>query len=148
MKKLIKSWLLVSLFFGLTGIAYAEEKPYLRISTTPNKLDLGEINIFDEHETTVKLTVVVESNILHGPVLMSLSNLKLLNNSNIAANNVFVKTPISSNFVSLVKPVQISNTANGSHNIVLYFKVNKVLLSNAGKYQGSLIFTVMPKSPE
>ena len=148
MKKLIKKWLVVSAFFGLVGITQAAEKPFIRISTTPKELDFGLYSMIGGHESSAKLTVAVESNFLHGPIVVSLSKLRQdKSNSVIPPENVMVKTPTSGDFVSLLKPVAISKTTGGSHNIVLYFKVKTSFLSCAGKYEGSLVFTVMPPSP-
>ena len=145
MKKLIKRWLFILVFFALAGIAQAEEKPFLRITTTPRELDLGEYSLVGGQESSGKLTVSVESNFLHGPIVVSLSKLRHDDGKNtIPVENVQIKTPTSGDFISLLKPVSISKTTLGSHNIVLYFKVKTGFFSRAGKYEGSLVFTIMP----
>jgi hypothetical protein len=46
----------------------------------------------------------------------------------------------------MAKPVPISETTKGSHDINVNFKVDVDIKDIAGRYSGTLAFTVMPPS--
>jgi hypothetical protein len=143
MKKLIEILALVSILFWSSAVAKADN-PYIKITTTPKELDLGLMPYTGEHESSTKLIVRVESNYLHGPILVSLTKLRRLHGDTILPENISIKTPLSGGFVPMNKPITISKPTAGSHEIELHFKVKTSIKDLAGKYQGELIFTIMP----
>jgi hypothetical protein len=46
----------------------------------------------------------------------------------------------------MAQPVAISETTMGSHKIELNFKVKTYMRDHAGRYGGTIAFTVMPPS--
>jgi hypothetical protein len=57
-----------------------------------------------------------------------------------------VKTLATEGYVSMAKPVAISETTEGSHDINMTFKIKTGINDPAGRYSGMLAFTVMPPS--
>ncbi len=143
MKKLILNLVLVSVLFGLDCIVRADE-PFVSVSTTPAILDLGYFPYSGEQESSAVLTIVVTSNCLHGPILASLTELKHIGGTVILPEDVSVKAPITGGFISMKRPVAISKSTIGSHSIMLNFKVNTGIEDRAGKYDGTLVLTIMP----
>jgi hypothetical protein len=46
----------------------------------------------------------------------------------------------------MAQPVAISETTMGSHKIELNFRIKTYIKDHAGRYSGTLAFTVMPPS--
>lgn len=159
--------------FGLTGIAQAdvntgpfvilkdasEMGPFVIISATSNVVEFGKPVFSDYfsapgqvlfpslyHSSSAALTVHVESNCLHGPIVASMTSLKHSGGSTITPDCIFIKAPaITDEFSSMARPVKISETQTGSHDIELLFKLQAPkLFSPAGRYTGTITFTVMP----
>ena len=148
MKKLLITWALLGVL-GSAGVIQAADltaQPYVRITTTPNSLDLGTIPFWDEGISNAVLTVNVESNSVHGPIVAVISELKRPGSASIPPERVSVKTGSTNGFVSMAGPVAISETTMGSHQINLNFKVRTYVQDLAGRYEGSLTLTVMPPS--
>ena len=162
--------------FGLTGIAQADVEvnstgpyvimnpaseigPFVSISATSDKVEFGK-PVFSDYfsapgqvlfpslysSSSAALTVHVESNCLHGPIVASMTSLRHSGGSTITPDCVFIKAPaITDEYSSMARPVKISETQTGSHDIELLFKLQAPKsFSRAGRYTGSITFTVMP----
>jgi hypothetical protein len=90
------------------------------------------------------LTVEVDSNCFHGPIMITTTKLKRRQGGSISPERIFVKTPATSGFVTMAKPVAISKSAEGPHKIVLDFRVETQFLDPAGEYTGTIMLTIMP----
>ena len=126
MKRLVITWILAAFLFGVAGIAGAEQKgePFVRISSTPDELDLGTASFFkDTYDVPSALTVKVEANCMHGPIMISTTKLKHRQGGSISPDSIFVKTSATDGYVPMEKPVAISKPTMGSHEIVLDFRV-------------------------
>ena len=117
-----------------------------KISTTPNKLHLGLASFPGVHESSSELTVNVVSNFTYGSIVASISPLKRNGGSSIPPEKIFVQGPATNGYVAMKKPVPISKPAAGSSNIALNFKVETEFSDPAGRYEGVLMFTVVPPS--
>jgi hypothetical protein len=150
MKRLVITWVLAIGLFGLNGIAEAVQtvdlkKPFVNISTTPDKIDLGTVPLFtDAFEVPEALTVNVKSNCLHGPIMISATKLQRPQGGSISPDDIFVRTPVTDGYVAMARPVKISNPTTGSHKIVLDLRVQAQFLYSAGEYSGTLTLTIMP----
>ncbi len=147
MKRLVITWVLAIGLFGLAGIVGAEQidVPFVNVSTTPDKIDLGTVPLFtDAFEVPEALTINVESNCLHGPIMISTTKLKRRQGGSISPERIFVKSPATDGFVTMARPVAISKPTVGSHKIVLDFRVKAQFLDPAGEYTGKLMLTIMP----
>jgi hypothetical protein len=97
--------------------------------------------------SSAALTVHVESNSLHGPIVVSVTALKDSRGNTITPDRIFIKAPaITDEYSSMARPVPISKTQIGSHDIELLFKLQAKLFDHAGRYTGTITFTVMPPS--
>ncbi len=147
MKRLVITWVLAAVLFGLAGVAGAEQfdKPFVNVSTTPDVLDLGTASLFTESlDVPGALTVNVDSNCFHGPIMISTTKLKRRQGGSISPDRIFVKTPATGGFVTMARPVAISKSTEGPHKIVLYLRVTTKLLDPAGEYTGIITLTIMP----
>lgn len=147
MKRLVITWALAAVLFGLAGVAGAEQinKPFVNVSTTPDVLDLGTASLFtDSLEVPGALTVKVDSNCFHGPIMISTTKLKRRRGGSISPERIFVKTPATGGFVSMARPVAISKSTDGPHTIVLDLRVETNFLDPAGEYTGTITLTIMP----
>ncbi len=142
MKKLIIYWIIGIVLLGSFGIVRAEQ-PFVRVSATPDKFDLGTVLFLDEELPEV-FKVKIESNCLHGPVVASVTPFKNRYGGTILPDRISIQTPTTKDFVPMIKPVVISEPAIGSHDILVKFKVQVDFNSHAGKYSGTIVFTVMP----
>ena len=148
MKRLvITCWALAAVLFWLAGVAGAEQigKPFVYISTTPDVLDLGTASLFtDRLDVPGALTVKVDSNCFHGPIMISTTKLKRRRGGSISPERIFVKTPATGGFVTMARPVAISKSTDGPHTIVLDLRVETNFLDPAGEYTGTITLTIMP----
>lgn len=134
--------MLVLVLLNSAGIVRAKE-PYVYAYIPQSKVNLGTISIWDS-VIPEAMTLKINSNCLHGPVVASISSLKNSLGNEITSDRIFIKTPFTDGFVSMAKPVAISKPAIGSHDIVIDFKVKAIEFNEpAGKYSGTLVFTVM-----
>jgi hypothetical protein len=145
MKNLLMTCVISVVLFGSAGIIQAEE-PFVRISTNTESFKLGTFSFWEDGTSSSVLTVKVESNCMHGPVVASISPLKRPGSISITPDRVMVKTPTTGGYVSMAKPVAISETTEGSHDINMTFKIKTDIKDPAGRYSGMLAFTVMPPS--
>jgi hypothetical protein len=149
MKRLVTTWALLVVLFGLAGVAEAVRpaaRNFISVSTTPSTLALGMSTHPGMHESAGALTVAVEANCLHGPILISTTKLKRKGGGLIPPDRISVRTPATGGFVNMAKPVAISKPEKGPHKIVLDFRVQTGFEDPAGRYAGSITFTVMPPS--
>jgi hypothetical protein len=147
MKRLVITWALIIGLFGLAGVAEAEQvdKPYVNVTTTPDSVDLGTTSLLtNTFEVPAALTVKVDANCFHGPIMISATKLKHRQGRSISPEHIFVKSPVTSGFVAMARPVAISKPTIGSHKIVLDLKVEADLLYPAGEYSGTLMLTMIP----
>jgi hypothetical protein len=145
MKNLLMTCVISVVLCGAAGTVQAEE-PFVRISTDVDSFKLGTFSFWEDGTSSSVLTVKVESNCLHGPVVASISTLKRAGSISITPDRIMVKTDATGGYVSMAKPVAISETKEGSHDINMSFKVKTYINDNAGRYSGTLAFTVMPPS--
>jgi len=142
MKKLLIYWFIGIAFLG-SDVNLRAEQPFIRISATPDKLDLGTV-LFNNEELPETLKVEVQSNCLHGPIVASVTPFKNRNGGTILPDRISIKTATTGDFVPMIKPVVISEPAIGNHDVVVRFKVQVDFSNLAGKYTGAIVFTVMP----
>ena len=126
------------------GSEMRPDMPYVLISATPDTLNLGTTMMTSEYNTPSVVTVNINSNCMHGSVIASMSSLKNEEGTVIKPDRIFVQSPSTEGYASMVRPVVISKPADGSHSIGLSFKVQTDIKDRAGKYEGSLMFTVVP----
>ncbi len=173
MKKLVVITLATMMvMFGLAGIALADSDifvstftiikensgPFVSISTSSNRLEFGRPT-FEEpilapglamfpsiyRSAAASLTVHVESNCLHGPIVASVTALKHSGGYTIPPERILIKAPVTNEeYIRMGKPVVISEPETGSHDIELNFKLQATHFDHAGRYSGTIIFTIMP----
>ena len=149
-RRLVITWVLAIGLFGLAGIAGAaqtvnHDEPFVNISTTPDKIDLGTVPLFGNvFEAPGALTINVESNCMHGPIMISATKLNRPQGGSISPDNIFVRTLATGGYVAMARPVAISEPTKGSHKIVLDLRVQAQFLYPAGEYSGTLMLTIMP----
>lgn len=156
-RRVIKICLVVVMLFTMPVIAQADA-PFVNISPSSDSLKFGE-PVFSEpsliapgaalYPTTfgtssADLTLKVESNCLHGPIMASISKLRHRMGKTITPDRISIKAPITNGYVSMAKPVLISKPEMGSHDIDLSFRLDIDPFEAAGRYEGTLTFTVMP----
>ena len=128
------------------GSEIRPDMPYILISATPDKLNLGTTLMDSEYNTPAMVTVHINSNCEHGSVIATMSSLKNEEGTIIKSDRIFVQSPTTEGYASMEKPVVISKPADGTHSVDLSFKVETDIKDRAGKYEGSLMFTVVPPS--
>lgn len=141
--------LLVVIAFGWTGTASAvkpakTETPYLNVTTSPDKVDLGIAPWIGPYEVKGALTVNVDTNCLHGPIYLSATSLSQRNGGQIESDRIFVRTEATNGFVTAKRPVAISQPTTGPHKIVVDFKVDTPAGVPAGEYDGELALMIAP----
>jgi len=161
--KFVIPLLMTVVLFGAAGIAQADSKPFVNISTTSNSLEFGMPMFLSEGDThfgpgsvvfptshyasSASLTVKVESNCLHGPIVASITALKRHRGGSVPPERIFIKSPTTNGYVKMAKPVAISKPEIGSHDIDLDFRLDILPSDRAGQYQGTITFTIMPPPP-
>lgn len=147
-RRIVITLALVVGLFGLTVIAEAEQavEPFVHVSTSPDKIDLGTAPLANSFDVPAALTVNVEANCIHGPIMISSTKLKHSRGGSISPERIFVKSSDTEGFVAMARPVVISKPAIGSQKIVLDIRVESDLLYlyPAGEYSGTLMLTIMP----
>ncbi len=161
--KLVITLLTAVVLFGVAGIAQADLGSFVNISITSNRLVFGTPTLFLEGDTyfgpgsavvpsvhyasSASLTVKVESNCLHGPIVASITPLEHHRGIFILPERISIKAPTTNGYVTMTKPVAISNPEIGSHDIELDFRLDIFPSGPAGKYTGTITFTIMPPPP-
>ena len=148
-KRLVITWTLIAVLFGLAANAEAvqtkTDKPFVHVSATPDEVDLGTaLFLKNTYDVPGALTVNVEANCMHGPIMISATKLKNPQGGTILPESIFVKSSATEGFVPMAKPVAISKPEIGSHKIVLDLRVETNSLRPAGEYSGKLVLTIMP----
>ena len=157
MKRLTKIWLVAAILFTMPVIAQADE-PFVNLSAVSDSLKFGEPEFSEPSllapgaalypavfaTSSAAMTLKVESNCLHGPIMASITTLRHRMGKTITPDRISVKSPITDGYVSMEKPVIISKPHLGSHDINLDFKLEVNPFEIAGQYKGTLTFTVMP----
>jgi len=174
-KLLVITWTTMMVMLGLAGIAQAgsgpltgtftiqpkNNDPFVSITTTPNALEFGEPTFADPvlvpgaamfpsiyRAAAASLTVHVESNCLHGPIVASATELRHAGGFTIPRERILINAPIMrEEYIRMTRPVVISEPQTGSHDIVLNFKLQATHFDYAGRYSGVITFTVMPPPP-
>ena len=157
MKRVTKTWLVAVILFTMPMIARADA-PFVNISPSSDSLKFGD-PVFSEPSliapgvaiyptifgtSSAALTLKVESNCLHGPIMASITELRHRWGKKITPDRISIKAPITNGYISMAKPVLISKSHTGSHNIDLSFRLDVNPFEAAGRYEGTLTFTVMP----
>ncbi|MHC4725970.1 MAG: hypothetical protein ACYS17_01985 [Planctomycetota bacterium] len=158
MKRVINIWLVAAILFTMPVIAQADS-PFVNISPSSESLKFGKpvYTLEGSHigpgavlypttfgTASAALTLKVESNCLHGPIMAEITKLRHRMGKTIKPDRVSIKSPITNGFVSMEQPVVISNPEMGSHEIDLSFRLDITTFEAAGQYKGILTFTVMP----
>ncbi len=149
MKRLVTALTVVITLVGLAGTSQAVigDKPFISVSFAPDIIDLGTLPFpLGTYDSPAALTVKVESNCIHGPIMASITGLKHYTGGSITPDRIFIKSQTTGGFVSMVKPVAISETTMGSHDILLNFRVENKYQDMAGRYTGTITLTIMPPS--
>jgi len=161
--KIVTTLLTAVVMFGAAGIAQADSGPFVNVFATSNSLQYGAPGLFADGDThfgpgsvtfptvhygsTASLTVKVESNCLHGPIVASITELKHRKGGSIPPERIFVKSPTTDGYVTMARPVVISRPETGSHDIELDFRLDILPSDHAGRYTGTITFTIMPPPP-
>ena len=157
MNKVTKIWLALVILFAMPVLVYADA-PFVNLSASSDSLKFGDPEFSEASligpstgifpsifgTSSASMTLKVESNCLHGPIMASISALRHRMGKKITPDRISVKAPITNGYVSMEKPVMISEPRLGSHDIKLDFKLNVNPLEAAGRYEGTLTFTLMP----
>lgn len=148
MKRIVLALVMVVALFWSGGVARAIGSgfSFTSISVTPNKLNLGTFPFpTSTYDSPAKLTVKVKSNCFHGPIVVSITKLQHSNGSTtITPDRIFINGPATGGFVPMARPVAVSEPTTGSHDIELKFRVENKFRDFAGKYTGTIMFTIMP----
>ncbi len=161
--KFVITLLTAVVLFGAAGIAQANSKPFVNISATSDSLEFGRPTFSSGGDTyfgpgsvvfpsayfasSASLTVKVKSNCLHGPIVASITKLKHPRSGSIPPERISIKAPTTNGYVTMAKPVAISRPEIGSHDIELDFRLEILPHDRAGRYTGTITFTVMPPPP-
>jgi len=161
--KIVITLLTAVVLFGVAGIAQADSGSFVNISATSDSLEFGRPTFFSEGDTyfgpgsvifptayfasSASLTVKVESNCLHGPIVASITMLKRPRGGSIPPERISIKAPTTNGYVTMAKPVAISMPETGPHDIELDFRLDILPSDHAGRYTGTITFTVMPPPP-
>ena len=118
---------------------------YIEISVSPDHLDLGSVfqpGVFDSPAT---LTVHVAANYNHGGIIVTATPLDGPGGATIPLDRMWVKLPVSGEFVPLIAPVMaIGPMGPGVVDVPLKFRVETLLLNPAGEYNGTITITIGP----
>jgi hypothetical protein len=149
--KTVTTWAAVAVvvMVGSAGRAFAvkpvaAEKPFIRVTAKPERLDLGTAPLTGSLELKDALTLEVEANCLHGPIYLSATPLNRRSGGSIGNGQISVRTGATSGYVAMNRPVAISKPTNGSHRIVVDVKVDAAAGFPAGQYDGMFTFMIMP----
>ncbi|MBW7988671.1 MAG: hypothetical protein FVQ84_01425 [Planctomycetes bacterium] len=157
MKRVIKTLLVAIILFAVPVTAQADA-PFVNISPSSDSLKFGD-PVFSKPSligpgaalypsifgtSSADMTLKVGSNCLHGPIMASITTLRHRWGKSITPDRISIKSPITDGYVSMAQPVLISKPKMGSHDIDLSFRLNVNPFEAAGRYEGTLTFTIMP----
>ncbi len=161
--KIVTTLLTAVVLFGVAGIAQADSGPFVNVSAKSSSLVFGTPGLFSDGDphfgpgsvifptayfaSSASLTVKVESNCLHGPIVASITELKHRKGGFIPPERISVKSPTTNGYVTMARPVVISRPEIGSHDIELDFRLDVFPFDHAGSYRGTVTFTIMPPPP-
>ena len=161
--KIVITCLMAVVLFGVAGIAQADFGSFVNVSAMSDSLEFGRPTFISEGDTffgpgsvvfpsvrymsSASLTVKVDSNCLHGPVVASITALKHPRSGSIPPERIFIKSPTTNGYVTMGKPVAVSRPETGSHDIELDFRVGILPSDYSGRYTGTITFTIMPPPP-
>ncbi|MEX0776384.1 MAG: hypothetical protein WD042_11825 [Phycisphaeraceae bacterium] len=118
---------------------------YVQVTATPETLDLGTAPGQGDFDSPSELTVKVAANCATGGVVASVSALQMTGGGSIGPERVFVKLPLTGNYVAMTNPVVVTPPTNpGTFNIVLKFRVQTTIADAPGQYVGTVTITVAP----
>ena len=159
MKK-VTALLMAVLWLGVAGIVQADSDPFVSISATSNSLEFGNPTFVDpvsvpgsvlfpniHRLATATLTLKVESNCFHGPIIASITPLEKPRGNSIPPERISVSSATTNGYVTMEKPVAVSKPETGSHDIDLDFQLEVLPHDRAGRYMGTITFTIMPPPP-
>lgn len=144
---LITALIFATASIGLATVAQAvqtSKDSYVHVTPSTYSLDLGTAPGQGYHSVNKVLTLKVDSNCFHGPILISASDLRHSWGSTIPRERIFVRSAATWGFVAMKKSVAVSKPQAGPHEIVLDLQVETEFTDRAGQYQGTLTVTVMP----
>jgi len=144
---LMATWMLAVASMGLAAVAEAvqtDDKPFIYVSTSPSRLDLGMASSPGFFNVPKALTLNVDSNCLHGPIMISANSFSRRAGGTIPPDRIFVRSSATHGFEPMDRPVAVSSTTAGSHKIVLDLQVLTGFNDMAGQYRGTFTVTVVP----
>ena len=148
MKRVLKTACILAIAsIGLATVAQAVptgKKPFVHVSPSTYDLDLGTAAAPGLHIVNKVLTLKIESNCLHGPIMVSVSEFRRSLGGSISPDRIFVRSKATWGFVPMDKPVAVSRPQVGSHDIVLDMQVEAGFHDYAGQYRGTITVTIMP----
>ena len=120
--------------------------PYVHVSVTPENLDLGSVAQPAVFHSPATLTVHVAANTAHRGVVVSMAApLSGPEGATIPLERIWVKIPVTGEFVALTEPVALTGPMNpGIVDLLIKFRVETLLENPPGKYTGTITFTVGP----
>ncbi len=144
---LITALILATASMGLATVALAVQpakEQFIHVTPSTYSLDLGTAASPGFYNIPKAITLTVDSNCLHGPIMISASNFQRRTVGSIPPERIFVRSAATWGFVKMDKPVPVSKPRVGSHDIVLDLQVQTGFNDFAGEYRGVLTVTVMP----
>jgi hypothetical protein len=152
MKKLVITLVMAIVLFGGSGIAEVQQhiivptpdEAFVNIVPLMSEFGLGTTSFPGVQVLDSALTIRVESNCLHGSILAATEGFRRPPSGFIPPQRISIKSQVTNGFVPMEKPVVISKTEFGNHDIVLNFKVLTGVQDPEGRYTGTLILTLMP----
>ena len=157
MKRVIKICLVAIILFAVPVTAQASA-PFVNLTLSSDSLTFGD-PVFSKPSligpgaalypsifgtSSADLTLKVGSNCLHGPIMASITTLRHRWGKSITPDRISIKSPITDGYVSMAQPVLISKPEIGSHDIDLSFRLDVNPFEAAGRYEGTITFTIMP----
>jgi hypothetical protein len=158
-RRVTKICLVATILFAMPIIAQADaQAPFVNLTPSSDSLKFGE-PVFSEPSliapgaalyptifgtSSAEMVLKVTSNCLHGPIMASITTLRHRMGKTITPDRISIKSLATDGFVSMAKPVLISKPETGSHDINLSFRLDVNPFESAGRYEGTLTFTIMP----
>lgn len=151
MKKLVKIFVVTVVWFGLAVTAVAQHpiEPFMSLSITPDKIDLGSFSGFGQ-ELPAQLEAHIVANFPYH-IKASFTGFTHQDGDGSIPNeqtSVVINgkdVPVASNGVSIISSTR--GTPIGGVNVPVYLKfgVDSVMQYPAGTYGGKLVFIIIPR---